>query len=367
MNILSILLLECIAGFVLFSRVLLSKPNKLINQTHKVSLIIPARNEEKNLPIILESLKKQTYTPYEIIVVDDFSTDNTNEIAKQYGVKVIRNTTLPDGWTGKTWAVWNGFINSSGDILIFLDADIKLAPHAIESLLISREKSGGVISVVPYHYTSEFYEKLSLLPYLLGVFAFTSPFERRNSQKGLYGSCIVVKREDYIKINGHSSIKGELLDDLNLGKKFGEFGIDVDNFIGYDSVSFRMYPNGLNSQIQGFSKGAILSTATLTPLTILFIALWVLGLFSVGLITPFLLYFTHPLALPFLLGYFIYTAQIIYFLKYTGDYGKIMPVVHFLSSIFFIFIMLYSAYQVMFLGSVSWKGRKINVRSRREL
>ena len=366
MNILAVLILECIAGFVLFSRVLLSKPNKPIHQTYKVSVIIPARNEEKNLPIILESLKKQTYAPYEIIVVDDYSTDNTYEIAKQYGVKVIRNTTLPDGWTGKNWAVWNGFINSSGDILIFLDADVKLAPHAIESLLISREKSGGVISVVPYHYMAKFHEKLSLVTYLLGVLAFTSPFERRNNRKGLYGSCIVAKREDYVKINGHSSIKGEVLDDLNLGKKFGECGINVDNFIGYGSVFFRMYPNGLNSQIQGFSKSAVLSTATLTPLTILFIALWVLGLFSVELITPFLLYFTHPLALPFLLGYFIYTAQIIYFLKYTGNYGRLMPLVHFLSSIFFIYIMLYSAYQVMFLGSVSWKGRKINVRGRME-
>jgi len=313
--ILIILILLCISGFILFSKVSVNgyHNNTLFKRDYKVSIIIPARNEELNLPNILSSLKKQTYEPYEIIVVDDFSTDKTNEIAKNYGVKVIQNTSLPDGWTGKTWAVWNGFLNSSGDILIFLDADVRLSPNAIESLLKARERSGGAISVVPYHYTEKFYERLSLVPYLLGVFAFTSPFERRNTQKGLYGSCIVTTREDYEKINGHESIRCELLDDLSLGKKFSEYGINIENFIGYDMVSFRMYQNGINSEIQGFSKGAVLSTATLTPATILFIALWVLGLFAVGLITPFLLIFMYPLSLPFLLGYIMYTVQIIYF------------------------------------------------------
>jgi glycosyltransferase involved in cell wall biosynthesis len=367
--ILIILILLCISGFILFSKVSVNgyHNNTLFKRDYKVSIIIPARNEELNLPNILSSLKKQTYEPYEIIVVDDFSTDKTNEIAKNYGVKVIQNTSLPDGWTGKTWAVWNGFLNSSGDILIFLDADVRLSPNAIESLLKARERSGGAISVVPYHYTEKFYERLSLVPYLLGVFAFTSPFERRNTQKGLYGSCIVTTREDYEKINGHESIRCELLDDLSLGKKFSEYGINIENFIGYDMVSFRMYQNGINSEIQGFSKGAVLSTATLTPATILFIALWVLGLFAVGLITPFLLIFMYPLSLPFLLGYIMYTVQIIYFLKYTGYYGRIMPIMHFLSSIFFILIMIYSIYQVTFLGRVSWKGRQIKVRGRKSV
>ena len=364
MIILIIILLECIAGFILFRRVQLSKSNDSFKSAGRVSVIIPARNEEKNLPVILQSLKNQTYIPNEIIVVDDFSTDRTNEIAHQFDVKVIKNTTLPDGWTGKNWAVWNGFLNSSGDILIFLDADVKLAPNAIESLLKTRERSGGAISVVPYHYTEKFYERLSLVPYLLGVFAFTSPFERRNKQKGLYGSCIITTREDYEKVNGHKSVREELLDDLSLGRRFIEGGINVENYIGFELVSFRMYPNGIISEIHGFSKGAILSTAVLSPITITFIAIWMLGLLSVGLITPFLAIKIHSQLLPFLLGYLIYAVQIMYFLKYTGDYGRIMPVAHFLSSIFFILVMLYSAYQLVFLGSVTWKGRKIKVRGR---
>lgn len=355
-----LLALACVSGFFLYSRVLLESEGGP-PAAGKVSVIVPARNEENNLPFLLGSLAAQTVRPYEVIVVDDFSSDRTVETARRYGVRVVRNTELPENWTGKTWAVWNGFLESSGDVLVFLDADVRLAPGALEALLKSREKTGGVISVVPFHETKKFYERLSMLPCLLGVFAFTSPFERRNPSKGLYGSCIVAAREDYLKINGHKSIRSELLDDLNLGKKFSEAGVPVKNYIGYGSVSFRMYPNGLKSELQGFGKGAVLSTATLRPATVLLIAFWIAGLFVSEFAALFLALFGNPLAFPFLAGYMIYLLQIIYLLRSTGRFGWVMPVLHILSSAFFIFVMLYSAYQVVFRKSVVWKGRRIRV------
>ena len=91
--------------------------------------------------------------PFEIIVVDDFSEDDTKEIAESYGVTVISNTSLPQGWTGKNWAVWNGYLHATGDLIAFLDADIRLAPRALEALVKARNKAGGVVSVVPFHYT----------------------------------------------------------------------------------------------------------------------------------------------------------------------------------------------------------------------
>ncbi len=356
-----IFILECLLGFVLFAKICLNRGTEPWNSDSKVSVIIPARNEEQNLPFILNSLKNQTVPPDEIIVVDDFSSDKTAETAEKYGVKLIHNTELPENWTGKTWAVWNGFLRSTGDILVFLDADVRLAPTALEALLKTRERSGGVISVVPFHYTEKLYERLSLIPCLLGIFAFTSPFERKNSSKGLYGSCIVASRKDYEQINGHNSIRSELLDDLNLGKKFSKAGIPVENFLGCDLVSFRMYPNGIKSEMQGFGKGAVLSTATLTGATVILVALWLIGLLVTGFGTPFLLLAGHPLSIPFLAGYLIYTMQIIYFLKYTGRYGVLMPLLHFLSSLFFLFVLLYSFFQVTFLGSVAWKGRQVKV------
>lgn len=356
-----LLILPCFAGFILFAKVRLTAHEGKLWDNHRVSVIIPARNEEGNLPHLLESIRSQTFAPQEVIVVDDCSSDRTGEIAAAYGAKVIRNTEPPARWTGKNWAVWNGFLQSTGDILVFFDADVRLAPRALERLLKAREKCGGTISVVPYHYMEKAYEKLSLVAYLLGVFAFTSPFEKKNAKKGLYGSCIVTSRQAYERVSGHQSVSGEVLDDLNLGRRFTEAGVPIDNFIGGDLVSFRMYPGGIASQLQGFGKGAIGSTSCLAPATVATIAVWIAGLLVAGFGAPMLLLAGHPWALPFGIGYLLYALQLLYFTKSTGRYGLVMPMLHVLSSLFFIVIMMYSIYRVAIVGSVTWKGRQIKV------
>lgn len=350
--------LGCAAGMILFRKNTVPVVRQISADPGKLSVIIPARNEETNLPHLLDSLLAQTYKPHEIIVVDDFSEDRTREIAESYGVKVVANAPLPSGWTGKNWAVWNGYAHATGDLIAFLDADVRLHPDALQSLLAARERAGGVVSVVPFHRTERFYERLALIPNILGLFAFTSPFERTNRRKGLYGSCILTTREDYDKAKGHEGVKSELLDDLNLGARYVEAGIPVTNFIGYGLVSFRMYPRGIRSEVEGFAKGAVLSTAVLTFGTIVLIAAWLIGLI-VAEAAPFFLHSSW--ALPWAIGYLLYTAQIIYLVKYTGRFGIAMPVLHLLSTAFFLFVMLYSAYQVAFLGRVAWKGRKIPV------
>ncbi|GGI43994.1 glycosyl transferase [Paenibacillus marchantiophytorum] len=352
----------CLSGFLLFRKNVLKVEADLILHAVKVSVIIPARNEAGNLPHLLHALKIQTLEPYEIIVVDDFSEDDTQEVADSYGAKVIANTSLPDGWTGKNWAVWNGYLQATGDYFAFLDADIKLAPRALESLVKVRHKAGGVISVVPFHFTVKWVERLALIFNFLGVFAFTSPFEKNNPQKGLYGSCILTTREDYESIHGHESIKSEMLDDLNLGATFRRAGIAVTNFLGSGLVSFRMYPQGLKSQIQGFGKGAVLGTSKLRAGTVFLVALWVIGLL---ISESFFLFLHTSWWLPLFIGYLLYIVQIFYFVKYVGVFGVIMPILHVLSTLFFIFVMLYSIYQVVFLGHVAWKGRQVKVGSRR--
>ena len=210
------------------------------------------------------------------------------------------------------------------------------------------------------------YEKLSLVAYLLGVFAFTSPFEKKNAKKGLYGSCIVVSRADYEKVSGHQGVSGEVLDDLNLGRRLTEAGIPIENYIGGELVSFRMYPGGIKSELEGFGKGAVISTSSLMPATILLISIWLVGLLATGFGAPILLLAGHTWAWPFAAGFVLYALQILLFTRSTGDYGLAMPALHLVSSLFFIVIMLYSVYQVVFLGSVTWKGRQIKLKGGRE-
>ncbi|MBP3965295.1 glycosyltransferase [Paenibacillus lignilyticus] len=365
MLIIAVLMGACAAGLILFRRntIPVDLPNNPPLQQRKLSVIIPARNEEGNLPHLLRSLRAQTLEKIEIIVVDDHSEDQTKAIAESYGVKVIASPELPLGWTGKNWAVWNGYLQSTGELIAFLDADVRLAPGALQALIAAREQVGGTISVVPYHQAEKLYEKLAMIPNLLGLFAFTSPMERTNATKGLYGSCILTTRTHYDKVQGHEAVKGELLDDLNLGAKFMEAGIPVMNYIGYDKVSFRMYPGGIRSEIEGFSKGAVLSTSKLSLRTTLLVAVWLIGLILVEA-TPFFL--GTSWGIPLALGYVLYTVQIYYFIHYTGRFGKWLPAVHFLSTVFFLMIMLYSVYQVVFFGRVAWKGRSIDVGARRK-
>lgn len=363
MGILILITLLCASGLILFRRNTVPAVRRPSPAPGKLSVIIPARNEERNLPYLLESLQAQSYRPFEIIVVDDFSEDRTRAVAESYGVKVVANTPLPPGWTGKNWAVWNGYAHATGDVIAFLDADVRLAPDALQWLLAARERAGGVISVVPYHHTEKFYERLALIPNILGIFAFTSPFERTNPKKGLYGSCILTTRADYEKAKGHEGVKSEVLDDLSLGAKFGEAGIPVTNFIGRGLVSFRMYPGGIRSEVQGFGKSAVLSTGLLSLKTILLIAAWLIGLIAAEA-APFALH--TPYALPLAAGYLLYTLQIFYFVKYAGRFGKIVPILHLLSTAFFLFVMLYSLYQVVFKRRVAWKGRHIRVGGRQD-
>lgn len=349
-------------GLILFSRNCLEDSGRPVDAGKRVSVIIPARNEEKNLPHLLASLMAQTYKPYEIIVVDDASSDRTAEIARGFGVTLVGNPELPEGWTGKNWAVWNGYLKATGDIFVFLDSDIRLAPRGLELLLRNRARTGGVISVLPYHYTERFFEKLSLVLYILGVFAFTAPAERAKKTKPLYGSCIIASRVDYEIVSGHKGVRHEILDDMSLGKAFSKAGIRVETFSGCDIVSFRMYPDGLRSELQGFSKGAVSGMETLRGPTVAMIACWVAGLIIFGLGLPVMIFTLNvPLIITFAIGYLLYTAQFYYLCAYSGRYGVVMPLLHFLPTIFFIVVMMYSTYRTSVHQNVIWKGRLVAI------
>ena len=127
-----------------------------------ISVIIPARNEEKNLENLFNSLKNQGVNVKEIILVDDGSTDRTPEIGKKHKVKVVSLKSLPKGWVGKSWACYNGAKVATGDYFLFLDADTQLKNNGIKNMMSYLGKYPGVISIQPYHIIKKIYENLSL-------------------------------------------------------------------------------------------------------------------------------------------------------------------------------------------------------------
>lgn len=323
-----------------------------------VSVVIPARNEAANLPHLLASLQVQTLPPAEIVVVDDGSEDGTGEVAARYGATVIRHDELPPGWTGKNWALWDGFRHTTGDIIVFLDADVRLAPEALEALAFARERAGGAISVVPYHVAPTFGEKLALVVNLLGIFVFMSPYEAGNPRRGMYGPCIVATREDYLRAGGHAGVRSEITEDMALGARFAAAGIRVANYLGGGFVTYRMYPGGARDAAAGFAKSAVRGMAAVGRPTLLLCALWVAGLLLTGLF----FWLDGVLAA----GFILYSLQLRLMARHAGTFGAVMPVLHVLSTLFFAAVMLYSLYQTAWLGGVSWKGRHIRVEGGRD-
>ena len=234
-----------LAGFLLLGRLRPCARAGATGPLLSVSVIIPARNEEHNLPALLRSLASQPVRPREVLVVDDSSTDRTAELARQLGATVIASKPLPDGWRGKTWACHQGAQAATSDVLLFVDADTWFEADGLAQTLSGY--TGGAFSVGPYHAVRKPYEQLSLF-FNFNMVAGTVP-------RGLFGQMLLVDRESYRRVGGHQTVQGRILENFWLAGRFSAAGIPVRSVMGRGVFSFRMYPNGLRELIGGVDQG----------------------------------------------------------------------------------------------------------------
>jgi glycosyltransferase involved in cell wall biosynthesis len=318
-----------------------------------VSVIIPSRNEEKNIGRIIESLKSQDYPSVEIIVVDDSSEDRTAELAELSSAKVV---SLKDEGlvSGKATACYAGYLNSKGEILIFLDADVVLSADAVRRLLNLHLESRGVISVQPFLLTRNFSEKLSLLFYLISSFAVNI----LGKPQGMFGDCILFGRDDYERIGGHKAVKDEILEDIALARLCREFDIEIRNFTGKDFLYAYMYPGGLKEVFFGWSKYFPLGYMAVSPLSFLLAFLWVSGLISSEI---------DLFSKGYVWLYVLYAVQLYFLGKMLGQFGSVMPAIHFVPTVFFLTVFFYSLVRIVLFGKVKWKGREIDLRRAKNL
>jgi len=199
----------------------------------KVSIILPARNEEEFMGKCLDSLIKQDYENYEIIVIDDSSEDSTGEIISQYAKKSSKIIPVsakpkPDGWMGKNWACMEGYKKATGELLLFTDADTKHAENVI-SLAVTHLNSFNLdaLSAIPKMLTFDFWTNISLP--MISTFLHTrfSALNVNNPKKKtgyFFGSFFILKKETYKEVGMHEGVKNEIIEDGALGKKVKEAG-----------------------------------------------------------------------------------------------------------------------------------------------
>jgi glycosyltransferase involved in cell wall biosynthesis len=214
----------------------------------RVSVIVPARNEEASLADCLQSLVTQTGVAFEIIVVDDHSADRTREIAMSFpAVRVIEAGPLPKGWTGKNNAVTTGARQSRGEWLLFTDADTIHLPGSLAAALKEAQENGAeLLSYSPEQIAVTFWE-MATLPVVFAELArqyspskVSDPASPIAAANGQY---ILICRDTYDAVGSHAAIAGNILEDVALAHAVKNSGRKIRFRYAGTAVRTRMYRN----------------------------------------------------------------------------------------------------------------------------
>jgi len=239
---------------------------EIANYSGLVSVLIPARNEEKNIDNILNDLLHQDYHNIEIIVFNDQSTDKTEEIIadftrKDSRIKLVSSNGLPDGWLGKNYACFSLSKQAKGNFLLFLDADVRISNDIIiNSISHSIKHNLGLLSIFPKQIMKTFGERitvpnmnyilLTLLPLILVRKSTFSSLSAANGQFMLFNSSI------YFDTNPHELMKADKVEDIEIARYFKNKNIPVACLTGNDTIKCRMY-EGFIEAVNGFSKNVV--------------------------------------------------------------------------------------------------------------
>jgi glycosyltransferase involved in cell wall biosynthesis len=238
-----------------------------------VSVIVPARNEEASLGACLESLVAQDGVAFEIIGVDDGSTDRTREIAQSFPrVRLIDAGSLPQGWTGKNNAMAAGARQARGRWLLFTDADTVHHAGSLARALAEAKKHGAaLVSYSPEQEVHGFWEK-AVMPVIFAELASTyKPSQVSNPASpaaAANGQYLLISREAYDAVGGYAGVANSLLEDVALARAVKASGRRIFFRYGGDAVRTRMYRNFAQLR-EGWTKNLALLFPSAGPLAIM--------------------------------------------------------------------------------------------------
>jgi chlorobactene glucosyltransferase len=344
-----------------------------------VSVIVPARNEERNLPRLLSTLLSLCYPDYEVIVVDDQSTDGTPRVLEEWAardprLRVVRGAGLLPGWKGKPNAMRQGVEVARGEWLLFTDADTAHEPLSLGSTIAyALEHDVDLLTIGPCPELHTAWEKIIMPVAYEGIFALYPPYKVNDPKSRTAianGQYILIRRDVYAKAGGIGRVKNEIAEDLEFGKAVKSDGHRLVLADGRHLMSVRMYTN-LSEIWEGWSKNVVLSfgrnplegllavagTMTLTVAPVL-MARWALLSWRTANATGrkddlAAAYWTSGLAGWVIAGPFVYRARMDRSLGLTPVWTLTQPV----GAAMFTAIMLYSIYRLLTGRGVVWKGR----------
>jgi chlorobactene glucosyltransferase len=231
-----------------------------------VSLLIPARNEAAVIGATVQMLLNQAYPRFELIVLDDGSTDDTALMAWQAGAgderfSVRTGATLPPGWLGKNWACHQLSQLAHHDVLIFTDADVGWQPDALAALVAHLQTSrADLLTIWPTQTTETWGERLvvplmslAVLAYLPVGLAHHTPYPLAAAANG---QCLVFPRQAYLTCGGHQAVRNEIIEDVRLAQRIKRSGMHLRMADGAGLLQTRMYRSWPETRA-GFAKNIL--------------------------------------------------------------------------------------------------------------
>ncbi|MBQ0138749.1 MAG: glycosyltransferase [Kurthia sp.] len=329
-----------------------------------ISVLIPLRNEQQQVTNLVTCLKKSHYERVEYILYDDDSTDQTascikKQITGDKRFQLLSGKGLPEGWKGKPHACQQLACAATGDLLLWLDADVRISPQTIGKVAVTMEKHQlDALSGFPRFIHSNWLE--SVLTPLLHFFIFMHlPIKIANNQSFLAataasGAFIAIRNSTYQAIGGHEAVKNEVIEDVTLMYKVKQAGYRAFLLQITEDVSCSMY-SSVHATWQGFEKNC-------------FKAFKESYVVAIAIIIFYLLYYVAPL---FIAIYAIWSGQWIFIIplacvtmqrmisdihaKQLSGYSLVMPV----SASMYCTLLIVTMYKRKMHKKTLWKGREV--------
>jgi len=325
--------------------------------TDLVSVLIPCRNEEKNIGSLLEQLVHHDYPYLEILVYDDESTDRTAQIVKQYSerysqVKYIKGIALPAGWSGKVHACFQLAQHAKGNFFLFTDADVTIGDGLISSTLLHcQKKKLHLLSLFPQQTMLSFGEKITVPVMNWILVSFLPLICTKNSTKSSLsaanGQFLLFRADTYKEHQFHGVLKKSLVEDIAIFKMMKKQGLKSHTILSNNMISCRMY-HSYEEAIDGFSKN-IKDFFSGYSFMLFFAFITVVG--------PILILLTLPWQ--FFLIYTILAIGIQVGFSYASGQNIAVNLSYMLLQRFSFLHMVIKALRMRKRGTFNWKGREI--------
>lgn len=325
-----------------------------------VSILFAARDEAEKLPGALETFLGLDYPYYEVVAVEDRSSDGTRSIlesaaSKDPRLKLVRVDALPPGWLGKPHALQQAYEHSSGEWLVFTDADVHFAPDLLRrAIALAQEKQWEHVTLLGRAKMVGFGEKIVMTFFGLALLIGTRPWKADDCSSRCYagvGAFQMVRRSAYEKLGTHRRLAMEVIDDMKLGKLAKETGVRSGAAMAGNAVSVHWHA-GVGNLIRGTTKNFFAASG---------FKLWLTSLQIFGLLAMFV---SPVLALPFVHGWARVFAAIGVFLPLIASGGVAIefqaPITYALSypigAVIFAWMLARSTIITLWQGGIVWRG-----------